>query len=207
MQRQAVQWKFTNVSEARAASIFMLFLPPASSWLFVWQTLRPWRWIQYVPPKSRWTSTEPKTVVFNWNIPSFPSLCLPPAFTLASFLIYSSTLKIETICSSEISVGFQRITRRYILPLWEPQILHYHRSSWTNLLQFSASLTSVLALFFLLLSCFGKAASRFCTIVPEGNETCIVCPVHLFVMSYVLTLLNESARIVKLCLQFLTCFL
>jgi hypothetical protein len=39
---------------------------------------------------------------------------LPPAFTLVSCLAYSSTLKVEAICSSETSVRFQRTTRRYI---------------------------------------------------------------------------------------------
>jgi hypothetical protein len=41
-------------------------------------------------------------------------LCLPPAFTLVSCTAYSSTLKIEAICSSETSVHVQRATRRYI---------------------------------------------------------------------------------------------
>jgi hypothetical protein len=41
-------------------------------------------------------------------------LCLPPAFTLVSCSAYSSTLKMEAICSSETSVDFQRTTRRYI---------------------------------------------------------------------------------------------
>jgi hypothetical protein len=35
-------------------------------------------------------------------------------FTLVSFLGYSSTLKMEAICSSETSVNFQQTTRRYI---------------------------------------------------------------------------------------------
>jgi hypothetical protein len=41
-------------------------------------------------------------------------LCLPPAFTLVSCSAYSSTLKMEAICSSETSVDFQRTTLRYI---------------------------------------------------------------------------------------------
>jgi hypothetical protein len=40
--------------------------------------------------------------------------CLPLAFTLVSFSAYSSTLKMEAICSSETSVDFQRNTQRYI---------------------------------------------------------------------------------------------
>jgi hypothetical protein len=41
-------------------------------------------------------------------------LCLPAAFLLVSCSSYSSTLKMEAICSSVTSVDFQRITRRYI---------------------------------------------------------------------------------------------
>jgi hypothetical protein len=37
-----------------------------------------------------------------------------PAFMLVSCSAYSSTLKIEAICSSEASVDIQRITWRYI---------------------------------------------------------------------------------------------
>jgi hypothetical protein len=40
--------------------------------------------------------------------------CLSPAFTLVSCLAYSSTLKMEASFSSETSVDFQRIARRYI---------------------------------------------------------------------------------------------
>jgi hypothetical protein len=40
--------------------------------------------------------------------------CLTHAFTLISCSAYSSTLKMEAICSSETSVEFQRITQRYI---------------------------------------------------------------------------------------------
>jgi hypothetical protein len=39
---------------------------------------------------------------------------MTPAFTLIFFLAYSSTLKMEAICSSEISVGFKCTTRGYI---------------------------------------------------------------------------------------------
>jgi hypothetical protein len=48
----------------------------------------------------------------------------PPAFTLVSCSAYSSTLKIEAICSSETSVDFQQTTRRYIP---EDSTLHNHR--------------------------------------------------------------------------------
>jgi hypothetical protein len=45
--------------------------------------------------------------------PNF-QLCLPPDFTLLSCLVYSSTLKMEAIFSSETSLDFQRTTRLYI---------------------------------------------------------------------------------------------
>jgi hypothetical protein len=41
-------------------------------------------------------------------------ICLPPAFTLVSFLAHYLTLKMEAICSSETSDDFQQTTRRYI---------------------------------------------------------------------------------------------
>jgi hypothetical protein len=50
--------------------------------------------------------------------------CFPPAFTLVSFLAYSSTLKFEAKCFSETSFGLQRTTRRYIP---EEITLHNHR--------------------------------------------------------------------------------
>jgi hypothetical protein len=48
----------------------------------------------------------------------------PPAFTLVSCSAYS-TLKMEVICSCEISVGFQRTTRRYIA-----EYCHVSRFPW-----------------------------------------------------------------------------
>jgi hypothetical protein len=42
------------------------------------------------------------------------TLCLPPAFTLVSSSAYSSTVKMELICSCETSVDFQRTAWRYI---------------------------------------------------------------------------------------------
>jgi hypothetical protein len=38
---------------------------------------------------------------------------LAPCFTLVSYLAYSSTLKMEAICSSETSVDYQLTTGRY----------------------------------------------------------------------------------------------
>jgi hypothetical protein len=51
-------------------------------------------------------------------------LCLPPAFTLLSCSAYSSTMKMEAMCSSETSVDFQRAIRRYIP---KDRTLHNHR--------------------------------------------------------------------------------
>jgi hypothetical protein len=53
--------------------------------------------------------------------------CFPPACTLVSCLAYSSTLKMEAICSSETSVDFQRTTWRYIP---EDRTLHMYNLFW-----------------------------------------------------------------------------
>jgi hypothetical protein len=45
-------------------------------------------------------------------------------FILVSFLAYSSTLKMEATCSSEMCVDYQQTTRRYVQ---EDRILHNHR--------------------------------------------------------------------------------
>jgi hypothetical protein len=50
--------------------------------------------------------------------------CKPPALTLVSCSDYSSTFKMEAICSSETSVDLHWITRRYIP---EDSTLHNHR--------------------------------------------------------------------------------
>jgi hypothetical protein len=49
---------------------------------------------------------------FIWGI--FFCLFFPPVFTIISCSDYSSTMKMENICSSETSVDFQRTTRLYI---------------------------------------------------------------------------------------------
>jgi hypothetical protein len=41
-------------------------------------------------------------------------ICFLPDFTLVSWLVYYSTLKVEAVYYSETSVDFQHITRRYI---------------------------------------------------------------------------------------------
>jgi hypothetical protein len=48
---------------------------------------------------------------------------MPPAFMLVSCLAYSSTLKVELICFSEMLVDFQQTTQRYIP---NDRILHNH---------------------------------------------------------------------------------
>jgi hypothetical protein len=51
-------------------------------------------------------------------------LCFPPAFPLVSCSAYSSTRKMEAICSSVTSVCFQRTTQCYIS---EDGTLHNYR--------------------------------------------------------------------------------
>jgi hypothetical protein len=51
-------------------------------------------------------------------------LCLLPAFTQFLCSAFSSTMKLEATCSSEMSVDFQRTTRRYIA---EDRTLRNHR--------------------------------------------------------------------------------
>jgi hypothetical protein len=66
--------------------------------------------------------------------------CLPPEFRLVSCSDYSSTLKMEAVCSSETSVDFQRTTRRYIP---QDRTLHNHRcenlKSYTVIFIFTAA--------------------------------------------------------------------
>jgi hypothetical protein len=58
------------------------------------------------------------------NETKLPWFCLPPVYTMASCLAYSSTLKILATFSSETSVKFQLTTWRYIP---EYSTLHDHR--------------------------------------------------------------------------------
>jgi hypothetical protein len=53
------------------------------------------------------------------------TFCLPPAYLLVLAEIFSSTLKMEAIGSSETSVATQQTTRRHIP---EDDTLHNHRS-------------------------------------------------------------------------------
>jgi hypothetical protein len=59
-----------------------------------------------------------------WYITPFSLLKVNRLFTLVSSLPYSSTQKMEAICSSDTSVGFQRTTQRYIP---KDRILHDYR--------------------------------------------------------------------------------
>jgi hypothetical protein len=54
---------------------------------------------------------------------------LATCFTLLSCLSYSSTLKMEALCSSETSIEFQRTTWRYIR---EERTLYNHRCENLN---------------------------------------------------------------------------
>jgi hypothetical protein len=54
--------------------------------------------------------------------------CLPPAFTLVSCSAYYSILKMEAKCSSEMSVDFKQITRRY-----NPEDSTFHNQRCENL--------------------------------------------------------------------------
>jgi hypothetical protein len=56
--------------------------------------------------------------------PACKQVLLGTAFTLVSFSAYSLTLKMEVICSSEMSVDFHQTTWRCIL---EDDTLHTHR--------------------------------------------------------------------------------
>jgi hypothetical protein len=62
------------------------------------------------------------------------TLWLPPASMLASFSAYYSTLKMEVICYSKMSVDFQQTTRYYIL---EDGTLHYLRCESLKRVTFS----------------------------------------------------------------------
>jgi hypothetical protein len=50
----------------------------------------------------------------NQPVPESWLLCLPPAFTLISCLVYSLTMMVEATCFSEMSVDFQWTTWCYI---------------------------------------------------------------------------------------------
>jgi hypothetical protein len=91
----------------------------SQQWL--WRVLSAGIWCRVV----RWKSTD----VSEEHI---ADLCLPPAFTLVSCSAYSSTLKMEVICSSKTLADFQWTTG-YYSP--EDSILsHYELLLWPNTL-------------------------------------------------------------------------
>jgi hypothetical protein len=65
----------------------------------------------------------------------------PPGFTIVSCLAYSSTLKMEAICSSETWVYFQRTTWHYV-----PDDSTHHNHCYENL---KSHITLLLSLFVL----------------------------------------------------------
>jgi hypothetical protein len=70
------------------------------------------RWFSSVPPCRVVPSMRPRPFRFTFIIiVSFELYSLTS--TLVSCLAYSSTLKMEAKCSSEVSVDFRRTTRRY----------------------------------------------------------------------------------------------
>jgi hypothetical protein len=87
IERRVVNWKSIYVSEVYIASII--------------------RTKEYANKKPKW-----KQMASRNNLRA--RLCLPHDFTLASCSNYSSTLKMEAMCSSETYADFQRTIRRYI---------------------------------------------------------------------------------------------
>jgi hypothetical protein len=78
---------------------FMLFV--------AWLTRRPWRLRRYAPPES--------SIDFHRNNPSKKQQKkLAASFMLVPRFVYSSTLKMEPVCSSHTLVDFHRTTRLYI---------------------------------------------------------------------------------------------
>jgi hypothetical protein len=71
------------------------------------------------------------------NLPAGRLLDFPHAFTLVSCSAYS-TLKIETICSSETSIDFQQTTRRYF-----PEDSTLHNYCCENLKSYPSSVFHV----------------------------------------------------------------
>jgi hypothetical protein len=101
-----------------------LFLLTASYCFLAQLILRHWRWRRYVPPKRLLISDGLHGVIPQYHCCENLESCtnyfqvsgnlLGTRFTMASCLAYFSPLKMEATCSSETSVDFQRITRRYI---------------------------------------------------------------------------------------------
>jgi hypothetical protein len=54
------------------------------------------------------------------------NVCLPPTFTLVSFLAYSSTLEMEMACSSKASVDFQWTLHNLHCENLKSYIIYFH---------------------------------------------------------------------------------
>jgi hypothetical protein len=106
----------------RSHSCYLL-RPSHRSWL---EYLNKIWWVQilkFQPPVT--SSVLGPNILLNTSFPNtLRLLCVPPAFTLVSCAANSLTLKMGAICSSEMSVDFQRTTRRYIP---KDSALHNHR--------------------------------------------------------------------------------
>jgi hypothetical protein len=116
---------------AMKVSIFWDFCKlPASCWCSSWLTLRPWKWRRYVHLNVCWLS--PDYVALYHRVHKFLSKYQTRnnysgchLLTCCFFLkLFSSTLKMEAICSSETLVATHQATRRHIP---EDDTLHYHR--------------------------------------------------------------------------------
>jgi hypothetical protein len=93
---------------------------------------------------------------------SSSSSFLPLAFTLVSCSAYFSTLKMEAIFPSEMSVDFQRTIRRYIP---EESTLHNHRLRTSNPTHYvSATKPNRLML-------FGETVAVYCENHTEHTDT------------------------------------
>jgi hypothetical protein len=79
-------------------------------------------WIRNLPSKWRVLSCEIKRHIEHWKSTDVSKEHITSIFR--AFHLLSSTLKMESICSSETLVDFQRTTRRYIP---QDSTLHNHR--------------------------------------------------------------------------------
>jgi hypothetical protein len=117
---QSPPWCFGSLSDItlHLTPVFLLDQQTpvlVSYWFARWSCESPA--VSFCPTASQWelrsTVPFPPYFLHNREFPASPLLGLPPAFTLVSCSAYY-TLKMETICSSETSVDFQRATRRYL---------------------------------------------------------------------------------------------
>jgi hypothetical protein len=109
----------TDVSAEHIASIFRVeyaFVGFEVLTAVVMKSTVFWNIMPYSPLNVNEVSEEHITSIFRveYAFVGFHLLCLPPASTLVSCSVYSLTLKIEAICSSETSVDIQQTTQNYI---------------------------------------------------------------------------------------------